>query len=179
FLFLRLQRGILAPVPEDQVFEMFQTTREVLTDAGYEQYEIANFARPGHACRHNLIYWNNEPYLGFGPGAHSYWWGRRTANEKDPAVYAARLSAGRLPVVESEVIDRRTEMAETMFLGLRLRRGVALELFRKRFGCDLQDVYGAEIARLEDQGFLEVRDGRVRITERGLPLADLVFEAFI
>jgi oxygen-independent coproporphyrinogen-3 oxidase len=178
-LYGRVERGEVVPAPEDRVLEMFHATREVLTCAGYEQYEIANFARPGHACRHNLIYWRNEPYLGFGPAAHSCWQGWRWANERDPATYAAHLDAGGLPVAESEKMDLRTEMAETMFLGLRLRRGVERERFRRRFGRDLDTVYGVEIARLQDQGLLEERDGCLRLTERGLPVANVVFEEFL
>jgi oxygen-independent coproporphyrinogen-3 oxidase len=174
------EAGELKPDPEDEVLEMFNLTREMLIAAGYEHYEIANFAQPGHACRHNLIYWHNEPYLGFGPAAHSYWRGRRSANERDPAVYAARLADGDgLPVAEIEEHDLRTEMAETMFLGLRLRRGVSWERFGRRFGQDLNAVYGDEIAWLQRQGLVEVRDGHLRLTERGLPLANLAFEQFL
>jgi len=178
-LAVRLARGELPAVPEEEAYEMFQTTREVLVKAGFEHYEIANFARPGYACRHNLIYWMNEPYLGFGPAAHSHWNGCRWANEKDPAVYAARLAAGEWPVAEREELDLVTQMGETMFLGLRLRRGVGREQFRRRFGLDLETVYGAGISRLKEQGLLEEQDGYLRLTERGLPVANVVFENFV
>ncbi|MEW6458088.1 MAG: radical SAM family heme chaperone HemW [Bacillota bacterium] len=178
-LHARLQNGALAPVSEDQVLEMFHLTREVLTGAGYEHYEIANYARPGRECRHNLIYWRNEPYLGFGPAAHSFWNGRRTANEKEPPAYAARLSAGELPVAESETPDARNEMAETMFLGLRLLRGVERARFERRFGRDPEAVYGPEIAWLHARGLLAVEPDRLRLTAGGLALANLVFERFL
>ncbi len=178
-LYARLERGSLSPVPEEQVLEMFHLTREVLTGAGFEHYEIANYARPGYQCGHNLVYWRNEPYVGFGPSAHSYWNGRRTANEKDPSAYAARLSAGELPVAETEAPDARTEMAETMFLGLRLLCGVERARFTRRFGRDPETVYGQEITCLRAQGLLAVEPGRLRLTGKGLALANLVFERFL
>jgi oxygen-independent coproporphyrinogen-3 oxidase len=178
-LHARLQNGGLSPVPEGQALEMFHLTREVLTGAGYEHYEIANYALPGRECRHNLIYWRNEPYLGFGPAAHSFWNGRRTANEKALPACAARLAAGELPVAESEVIGLRTEMAETMFLGLRLVSGVERARFARRFGRDPEAVYGPEIARLRAEGLLTPEPDRLRLTAQGLALANLVFEQFL
>lgn len=178
-LHARLQDGGLFPVSEGRALEMFHLTREVLTGAGFKHYEIANYARPGRECRHNLVYWRNEPYLGFGPAAHSFWNGRRTANETALSACAARLAAGELPVAESEVIDVRTEMAETMFLGLRLVRGVERARFARRFGRDPEAVYGPEIARLRAEGLLALEPDRLRLTTQGLALANLVFERFL
>jgi len=179
-LHARLQNGGLFPVPEGQALEMFHLTRPILAGAGFEHYEIANYARSrSRECRHNLVYWRNEPYLGFGPAAHSFWNGRRTANKRALPAYAARLAAGGLPVAESEVIDVRTQMAETMFLGLRIVRGVERARFARRFGRDPEAVYGPEIARLRAEGLLTLEPDRLRLTAQGLALANLVFERFL
>lgn len=172
-------RGDLAPADEELELAMYQVLRETLHRAGFVHYEISNFARPGRECRHNLNYWANGDYAGYGPAACSHLDGRRVTNEKDLLAYAGRLFAGEWPVAETEVPDERTRMAETVFLGLRLVAGLSRERFAARFGRDVTAVFGAEIAGLEAKDLVELTPHALRLTGRGLPLANEAFAAFV
>jgi len=131
-------------------------------------------------CRHNLTYWRNEPYLGLGAAAHSWIGGERRWNMADPAVYIAWVTAGQSPMAGREVIDQATEMAETMFMGLRLvEEGVTLARFRARFGVDARDAYREELRELGGLGLIVVDDERVRLTRRGRLLGNEVFQRFV
>ncbi len=188
------------PAPDDDLAaDMYILVEEMLAEEGYVHYEISNWARlkaeswkletsirhPAFSfqypvCRHNLTYWHNEPYLGFGAGAHSYFDGRRYYNVLHPAGYIERLSKGKSPVAESEEISRDLEMAETMILGLRLvEEGVRFSDFEGRFGRELHEVYGKEVEELRELGLIEVDDERVRLTARGRLLGNEVFERFL
>lgn len=174
-----LERGLIRVCPEETELEMYRLTRSILAAHGYRQYEISNFARPGFECRHNLLYWDNGHYLGLGPAAHSHFRGRRRANERSINRYAERLAAGEKPLEEEELLDKRTQMAETMFMGLRLLRGVNLEDFRERFGIGADEIYATEISRLTANGLIERAGKHLRLTEKGLPLANIVFTEFL
>ncbi len=166
-----VQRG-LAPEPDsDRTAEMYDWATERLAAAGYVQYEISNWARRETgksflACRHNLQYWRNQPYLGLGAGAHGFAGGYRTANVLAPAAYIRRLATGGAAdfpatpaTVSLEVVDRETEMQETMLMGLRLTlEGVSRARFQGRFGAAPEDVFQAEIQMLCQQGLLEWTD---------------------
>jgi len=174
------QKGRL-PLPDDDVAaEMYQTAIDRAADAGFEQYEISNFARPGRRCRHNIHYWRNDPYYGFGCGAVAYRDGQRRMNVKSPARYAdAALSNGNL--AESvETLRADEAMAETMMLGLRLtEEGVDSARFASRFGCDPRDRYAGEIARFQGLGLLEPAGDNLRLTQKGVFLASEVMMAFV
>ncbi len=193
----RIARGELSAPDEDRSAEMFELAEQMLGEAGYGHYEISNWAMPDcrlpiadcypesaignpqSACRHNLVYWRNEPYLGFGAGAASWWGGRRWSNLRHPADYIACLRAGRMPVEESEEIPPRLEMGEMMMMGLRLAEGVGDARFRARFGQGLEATFGPELAVLRESGLLEW-DGQVaRLTARGRLLGNLVFQRFL
>jgi oxygen-independent coproporphyrinogen-3 oxidase len=181
----RIAQGEL-PVPDpDLAAEMYTLAEEMLSRAGYVHYEISNWAQPGHECRHNLAYWRNQPYLGLGAGAHSYFDQKRWHNVLSPAEYISRLEAdwrGPFPpsVKEVEEIDEPLEMAETMMLGLRLvQEGVGLGDFRERFGRELMAVYGGEVGEMRQAGLLEVDGARVRLTARGRLLGNEVFQRFL
>ncbi|MEW8959776.1 MAG: radical SAM family heme chaperone HemW [Moorella sp. (in: firmicutes)] len=171
--------GVLSLPGEDMELAMYREAREFLAAAGYEQYEISNFARPGYRCRHNIAYWLNLPYLGLGAAAASHWQGRRWQNCRDLQEYHHALACGRLPREEMEILTPRQMMAETMFMGLRLIEGVDLEDFQRRFGVDAREVYGRELEGLHRTGLLEEREGRLKLTEKGLTLANEVFIQFI
>jgi oxygen-independent coproporphyrinogen-3 oxidase len=181
----RIAQGEL-PVPDpDLAAEMYTLAEETLDRVGYVHYEISNWAQPGHECRHNLAYWRNQPYLGLGAGAHSYFDQKRWHNVLSPAEYISRLEAdwrGPFPpsVKEVEEIDEPLEMTETMILGLRLmQEGVGLADFRERFGRELMAVYGGEIREMGQAGLLEVDGERVRLTARGRLLGNEVFQRFL
>lgn len=174
-----VERGEVEVPGEDQVADMYSLAEDILREAGYEHYEISNWARPGRECRHNLVYWANEPYVGFGAGAHSYVDGRRRSNVAEPAEYVRRVTE-RLEVVESdEAIGPDLEMAETLFLGLRRGLGVSHSEFRRRFGCELADRYGPTIAELVRSGLLATDADGIRLTPRGRLLGNEVFVRFL
>ncbi len=183
--FAEMRRGRIAPLASDEQAAMYAAVREELPRRGYAMYEISNYARPGREARHNLTYWRAETYLGIGAGAHSFardksgGAGRRWWNERVPARYIARAIESGYAEAGSETVDRALAMGEFVFLNLRLREGFALDTFRARFGRSFDEVFGARAARLFEGGMLERANGRVRLTERGVELADSVFAEFI
>jgi oxygen-independent coproporphyrinogen-3 oxidase len=176
----RIAAGELAPVDEDLAADMYEWAEGVLPSAGYAHYEISNWALQGYACRHNLVYWRNEPYVGLGAGAHSWWRGTRWANLALPEAYVAALQAGGRPIAMQETIEPRLEMGETMMMGLRLlEEGVSCARFQSRFGVPLEGVYGAEIRDLCDRDLLERTPEGIRLTQRGHLLGNQVFAEFL
>ncbi|MGO8671850.1 MAG: radical SAM family heme chaperone HemW [Capsulimonadaceae bacterium] len=169
------------PLPDDDLAaEMFQTAIDSAAQAGYRQYEISNFARPGRECRHNLHYWRNEPYFGFGCGAVAYQGGERRTNIKPPARYAAAIEEGLAPTlsVETSIVDQ--SMAETMMLGLRLtEEGVDCGRFAARYGADPRQYYREAVERLCTRGLLEVHDNRLRLTPTGVFFANDAMVEFV
>ncbi|MCC3375678.1 radical SAM family heme chaperone HemW [Cohnella sp. REN36] len=181
-LFHRLyERGEL-PLPEEETeVAMFEHLRERLGGAGYGHYEISNFARPGYESRHNSTYWHNEPYYGLGAGAHGYAQGERHLNVKGVQPYIDAANRG-LPRLETNPVTVREAMEDFMMVGLRLRAGVRQADFARQFaGVRLADAFGTEIARLLAQGLLEETPGEegYRLSERGVPLGNEVFGAFL
>lgn len=152
-----LRGTLVLPEEEDQV-AMYEVAITMARDAGYQQYEISNFAQPGRACAHNLCYWQGEEYAGYGPGAVGFVEGRRYTNLKHPTLYIDALEAGRPLAFEEERIDAMTHRTERIMLGLRLNDGVdATELSLPQQAIQL----------LTDRGWLESFGSRVRLTESG------------
>ncbi len=176
---LAVARGQLAPCPEELELSMYRAAIDSLTWHGYEHYEISNFARPGRQCSHNLIYWLNNPYLGLGPAAHSFLRGERFSNETSIERYSEKLCREEYPIETREKITLDTEMAETMFLGLRLIKGIDLNMFFRRFDRRPEEIYRKEIAGLLKDGLVEFSKERLRLTGKGLPLANRVFREFV
>ncbi len=169
-----VQRGVLRPLDEDAVAERAELAMDLLAAHGYQHYEISNWARePRFRSRHNQIYWRNGWYVGAGAGAHGYLAGVRTVNERLPARYIALLERGESPVVEEQTIDAHTELVETMILGVRLvADGISAAAVRERHGVDLAEVFGEEIAELVALELVHW-DGQVlRLTRRGILLAN-------
>lgn len=176
----RIAGSQIAPPDPDLAADMYELAEKTLTEAGFLHYEISNWAKlNSHMCRHNLIYWRNEPWLGIGAGAHS-WLGRhRWANAYHPQEYITELEQGNIPVIEKEAIDQQLEMGETMIMGLRLTEGIADTRFRARFGVGLEMAFGTELADLQHLGLL-AWDGHVaRLTSRGRLLGNQVFMRFV
>ncbi|MCL5057086.1 MAG: radical SAM family heme chaperone HemW [Actinobacteria bacterium] len=178
-LYDRVRGGALEQCPEDTEAEMYELLIDFLKEKGYLHYEISNFALPGRACRHNLRYWRGGEYLGLGPSAHSYLGGRRFSNRPDLKGYIDSLESGKLPVDWEEEVDLKTAMSEAVFLGLRLIEGLDTGEYRKRFGREIEDVYGEPVRRLENQGLIGIEGGCLRLTRRGLMLGNRVFSEFV
>lgn len=178
--FGRLQtRGKLQLPPEDTQVQMMKWTKQYLTGKGYIHYEISNYAQPGYSSRHNRIYWYNEPYLGLGVAAFSYWQGRRWGNTADITTYCKTIAAGSLPEAESETLDGRGQAGETVILALRMQQGLSLARFRARFGISVWDLFEEEIEHLLAEGMLELSHGTIRLTERAIPVANQVLSHFV
>jgi len=173
----RVERGEVRAPDDDLAAEMYLLAEKLLE--AYRHYEISNWAKPGYECRHNLTYWRNEGYLGFGAGAHSYYGGRRSWNVAWPEEYIRRLKAGQSATEGEEVIEAPLEMTETLFMGLRLSEGVEFEGFQHRFGRDLSSLYGPQLRELVARGLLEVNGRGIRLTPRGRLLGNEVFERFL
>jgi oxygen-independent coproporphyrinogen-3 oxidase len=189
-------RGRLPPPDADLAADMYLWAEDTLATAGYQQYEISNWAFPDRQCRHNLAYWLNEPYLGLGAGAHSCFGGFRFANVKDPRRYIALVEesakgdacpaeglapflTGLRHIAFAEQMTPARAMAETVVLGLRLVEGLRLEEFRGRFDQDLMSVYGAQVEELEALGLLERSDGCLRLTASARLLGNEAFQRFL
>lgn len=179
-LYDAVRRGVQASPDEDAAADFYLLASDRLAAAGYEQYEISNWARPGFACRHNLVYWRHAPYLGFGPGAHSFNRTRRWWNVRPVPQYIQRVTAGQSPERDGEHITGGLAMGEFMMLGLRLvQEGVIEDRFRRRFGVALDDVFAEEIATLVRRRLLERLPDRVRLTPAGRLLGNQVFAEFL
>ena len=170
-------RSGMRPQPDDDLAgEMYQLMLDEVGAAGYEHYEISNFCLPGFASRHNTKYWNGAAYYGFGCSAHSFdgeW--RRWANERDVAKYVDSVESKWSPIVERTDLNEEDARSESIFLGLRLMRGLDLDEYRTRFGSDLRDRYTADLNRLVDAGLIEIDEGLMRLTRRGALLSNEVF----
>jgi len=181
--FADLKRGRIRQYGSDEQAMMYATVREVLPALGYPMYEISNYAPRGHEARHNLTYWRGESYLGLGAGAHSFArmgaGGRRWWNDRNPAAYINRATAEGIAEAGCEVVDGRTAAGEFVFLNLRLCDGFALVDFERRFGESFDTVFGARSAALFEGGLLIRERDRIRLSDRGLELADSIFAEFV
>lgn len=171
--------GRLQACPEETQVAMWEITGSFLKGAGYERYEIANFALPGRQCRHNLTYWLNRPYLGIGAAAHGYFNGIRYANHGDLKRYIEDSLRGRLPRAREEHQTPEQERTDTVIMGLRLTRGLSRSAFRRRFGYPFEDVFGEQLAVLEQEGLMGENDEFIYLTERGRLLANYVLAHFV
>jgi oxygen-independent coproporphyrinogen-3 oxidase len=165
------------PVPdEDLAAEMYELMQERVAAAGYRQYEISNFARPGFESRHNSKYWTLDPVHGFGVSAHSFDGTDRYSNDRDTAKYVDRIDSSGSAELFRESVDTASESA---FLGLRLTEGIDLDGYAARFGIDLGSKYEQEIDDLAEAGLVEVKDGRLRLTAKGMLFSNEVFSVFV
>ena len=167
--------GRIIPADEDLCADMYEYADERLQAAGYQNYEISNWALPGHQCRHNLTYWHNLPYLGMGAGAYSCFGGRRFSNVREPHAYIRLLKAQQRPEVESETVERAQAMSETAFLGLRTAMGLHLPTFEQRFGEPFAHFVGDRLHLVEEAGLLERTQDWLRLSKRGRLLGNEVF----
>lgn len=154
---------------------MYYDTEKILGTAGLERYEISNYARPGCESIHNSGYWLRRAYAGFGLGASSQIGHMRYKNTDSMEEYLQ----GDVSKKEVEELTRKDEIEETMFLGLRMMRGVDREEFFRKFQIPLKDVYQKQILRLKEQGLLEEKGTRLRLTSRGIDVSNRVLAEFL
>lgn len=177
--------GRIKSLSEEEEIAMAVLIEEKLRDAGLQRYEISNYARPGAHARHNVNYWRGGDYLGLGAGAHSYKrsdgdpvFGKRWSNENNPGRYMALIRETGHAIVDQEKIDRTKAAGEFMFMGLRMIDGVSSELFRSRFEQTPVEFYPQIVDWIEGK-LMEERNGRLRLTRKGLLLANSIFVEFI
>lgn len=183
------QEGKLHLPDEETQLAMYDAAIDLLTVAGYAHYEISNFARSGYRSQHNQIYWRNEEYLGLGAAAHSYLNGCRYWNESSLDAYIAAVSPvktanpeqGKYPptVVGQEILNAEAAMGETVMMCLRLCEGLNLAWFQQRFGQAFARAYAPQIARLTSDRLIELTPTHIRLTPRGLRLANNVLQHFL
>ncbi|MFA5180347.1 MAG: radical SAM family heme chaperone HemW [Syntrophales bacterium] len=167
------RRGSFEIPGEDASLAFFLETSAYLERSGYQHYEVSNYAAsPARKSRHNQKYWDHTPYLGIGPGAHSFKDGRRWWNHRSIEGYLNDLASGKRPVGGEETLTREDLRLETLFMSLRTARGIDLAGFRLQFGEELSKERPALIQSLVDRGFIVVNDERISPTTRGLAIAD-------
>ena len=161
---------------EDSERQMYHLTKRILAEKGYERYEISNYARKGFECRHNLIYWQRKDYLGLGLGAASMVGDRRFSNVSDMTSYMHDWS-----YCQEEILDRKAQIEETMFLGLRCTAGVSDRVFTEKFGQSMMDIYGDIIRKYLSEGFLVYNpsEGRLAFSEAGTDVSNWILSDFL
>ena len=165
--------------PDDEVADMYEAAMARLEDAGYRQYEISNVARPGFESRHNLKYWRDGEWLGFGPGAHSTMGGARWKNDAGTEAWAGRVETGASPAIERLVLTAEIRWKEALITALRLADGVDLDAFRGTYGVDLEARPGGSLETMAAAGLVALDRGRVRLTRPGMLVANEVLRVFI
>jgi oxygen-independent coproporphyrinogen III oxidase len=179
--FTMRQKGRMQPLSEDEEVAMYAMIRAQCAAHDFVQYEISNFARPNYTSRHNTSYWQGQSYLGLGAGAHSFAhdpnWGARWSNERHPGKYTDRALDGGDARLEIETLSRSQALGEFVFLQLRQLSGFAEQRFVKCFGLALIEAF-PHIETLVSDGLLAREAGQLKLTERGLLLADTVFSSF-
>jgi oxygen-independent coproporphyrinogen-3 oxidase len=168
----RLDRGDLTQCDEDLEREMYLAAIDRLTVAGYEHYEVSNFAQPGRRSRHNQTYWTGAPYLAFGPGAARFIGGVRETNHRSVTTYLQRVLAGESPVAERETLSPEDAARERIVFGLRRMEGVNLDDFARETGFSADSLAHDAIEKFIALGLLELADGRLRLTRSGLLVSD-------
>ncbi len=175
----RREAGLMTEMGEAPQAELFAITHEVLGTRGFEGYEVSNFALPGHRSTHNLKYWTGAPYLGLGPGAHSFdgvckrWWNRSKVR-----LWQRDIDQGRRPVEGEESLTDKQRALETLMLGMRTADGVDLAWLEKRFQTDVIGPNADTLRDLEARGLISRRADRIAPTPAGMAVADALSRAF-
>lgn len=179
-LFQQLMREGKLPLPtEDTDADMFELAIQRLSDNHIQQYEISNFAMTGYESRHNLKYWHYQPYYGFGAGAHGFIDGIRYYNHGPVHHYLKQTDQQAKPIINQLPLDQNDQMEEFIFLALRTNRGFTLPEFEQNFSCSALDLFGDFFEQQIAQQLMIIEEQTVRLTTRGLFLADTVFRELI
>lgn len=173
----RQRRGLLRLPSEDKNADMYEYIMDILAQHGYQHYEVSNFGRPGFESKHNITYWDNEEYYGIGAGASGYLAGVRYKNY-GPVHHYLKAAANDKRVSE-EVLSKKSQIEEEMFLGLRKKSGVLVEKFEAKFNCSFDKLYGEQITELIKQKLLYDDRERIHMTDKGFELGNNVFEKFL
>jgi oxygen-independent coproporphyrinogen III oxidase len=165
--------------PDEIAADMYETAMSFLDAAGYVQYEISNVCKPGRHSRHNLKYWTDGEWVGFGPGAHSTRQGSRWRNISSTEDYVQRMESGAAVTMDRRSLSNDEQLGDALFTGLRLNDGVDVDLLSRRYGIDVWERFAARLMPFCDAGILLRQDGRLRLTRRGMLLANEVMSVFV
>ena len=171
--------GKFKKLGEEEELNMYEHTNDFLGNKGYKHYEISNFAIPGKECQHNTVYWENREYIGIGAGAFSYNNGERCCNIKDVKEYISAVKAKKNLICFSEKLPQEKRASEILIMALRMTSGISEKEFFNRSGCNLTELYGTQLNILAQAGLINFDDERVKLTRKGLSLADSVMMEFV
>ncbi len=171
--------GKLILADEDEEREMYHKGIELLKKNGYQQYEISNFARDKKYSKHNIKYWEIEPYLGLGLASHSFYKGSRFNNIRELDNYIELLNKNILPIEEKYILDRDDEIFEYIIMKLRMLEGINLEYFKNRYKIELEKIYDKKKKKNIKNGLLELKNGSLYFTKRGLDISNQVYLDFM
>lgn len=173
------KKGQLHRPPEDDEVMMYEILKRTMKSKGIHQYEVSNFSLPGFESKHNLTYWNNDYYYGFGAGAHGYLPGKRVTNIRPLPAYVKKAFADGKPILQVDKVSIKERIEEEMFLGLRKINGIDKKHFQERFGIEIERLYKKELENLLNNGLIYEDVQSIRLTEQGMLLGNRVFEKFL
>jgi len=171
--------GQIQPIAEEMERDMYLAAIDALSSAGFEHYEVSNFAEPGHRCRHNEVYWAGDEYFAAGPGAARYVAGWREVNHRSTSTYLSRVFSGQSPVAERECLAPADRAREMLVIGLRRLSGIDLEDFACRAGFSLDELVGSEIAQFVARGLFERTETQLKLTRAGLLVSDAIWPSLL
>lgn len=176
-----LNEGYVTLVDEDEEYEMYKYLKDTFEKNGYHRYEISNYSLTGYESKHNLRYWNQELYLGFGSGASSFFGGARYSNVKNIEEYINCIDNDKSVIEDDsyEELDLLAIMKEYVMLSLRKIEGLNITKFKTKYKKDITDIFGQEIKELIDNSLIEKTENNIKLTNRGLEVANLVWEKFV
>lgn len=174
-----LANGKVVEIGDEIEAEIYFFTKHFLENAGYKHYEISNYAKPKYTCQHNLLYWTGGAYWGCGPAAHSHWDQVRWGNTADLKKYITALEKNQFPQEKIERLSSVEKAKETLVMHLRLLDGVDLQNFKQQTGFDLFTLCGDQIRHLEEEGLLERKEHRIRLSSDALFISNAVFSELI
>jgi oxygen-independent coproporphyrinogen-3 oxidase len=177
--FAALKAGKLDEIDEEVQRSMYEFAIDRLTLAGYEQYEVSSFAKPGFRSRHNQVYWRGLPFYGFGPGAASYLQGVRRVNHRSPITYMERMLRGESPVDQCDLVNDEAHARDCLVFGLRMREGLDERVFQQDTGFDIYQLGGNALTHFLAQGWMQRKEGRLLLTRSGLLISDSLWPELI
>lgn len=178
-LFNMYERNEFKLLDEDADIEMYEYTINYLKMHGYNQYEISNYAKEGFECKHNILYWKCENYLGLGVSASGYLNNTRYNNISDLDEYNKLIHSGKKPIEWQEKLSIKDEIEESIFLGLRMNEGIKFKMFHEKYDFNFEEEYKNEINKLKNMNLIEIRDGVLKLTQKGREISNSIFVEFI
>ncbi len=164
---------------EEEELKMYEYTNDFLSSKGYLHYEISNFAKPGKKCKHNIVYWKNEEYIGIGTGAFSFVNGKRYCNIKNVKEYISTVKSRKNLICFSEELSQKRRASEILIMSLRMTSGISKMEFFNKSGFDLLGLFGKQINGLAEAGLINFDDERIKLTRKGMSVADSVMMEFV